>query len=148
MSDAAHPIHLSVLIPVYNEAGNVVPLHSELDAVLRGIGLQYELTNRVPPTLLTISRAKPRSPITRAILSSRSSGIKLSLRFVKREIPIITGTLYGPTAVGVPRWKAGFIIIPSTIILVRLTMAKTMAKRNPTVLPSSGSRISGTIRVR
>lgn len=66
MSDAAHPIHLSVLIPVYNEAGNVVPLHSELDAVLRGIGLQYELifvddgsSDGTTAKLAAIQRADP-----------------------------------------------------------------------------------------
>lgn len=36
-------IDLSVLIPVYNEVDNVTPLHAELDAVLRGSGLRYEL---------------------------------------------------------------------------------------------------------
>ncbi len=37
------PIDLSVLIPVYNEVGNVVPLHEELDKTLRGGPLRYEL---------------------------------------------------------------------------------------------------------
>jgi glycosyltransferase involved in cell wall biosynthesis len=41
MPEAA--IDLSVLIPVYNEAGNVVPLHEELDKVLREGSLRYEL---------------------------------------------------------------------------------------------------------
>jgi len=36
-------IDLSVLVPVYNEVDNVAPLHAELDAVLRGSGLRYEL---------------------------------------------------------------------------------------------------------
>jgi glycosyltransferase involved in cell wall biosynthesis len=36
-------IDLSVLIPVYNEAGNVVPLHAELDQTFRGSKLRYEL---------------------------------------------------------------------------------------------------------
>ncbi len=34
---------LSVLVPVYNEADNVVPLHAELDRVLGPRGLRYEL---------------------------------------------------------------------------------------------------------
>ena len=37
------PIDLSVLIPVYNEVGNVGPLHAELDRVLRESSLSYEL---------------------------------------------------------------------------------------------------------
>lgn len=37
------PIDLSVLVPVYNEEGNVVPLHEELDRTLRGGPLRYEL---------------------------------------------------------------------------------------------------------
>lgn len=39
----AAEIDLSVLIPVYNEVDNVGPLHEELDRVLRGTGLRYEL---------------------------------------------------------------------------------------------------------
>ena len=42
-TDAAHPLDLSVLIPVYNEVQNVGPLHAELDATLRGSGLRYEI---------------------------------------------------------------------------------------------------------
>ncbi|WP_435017281.1 glycosyltransferase family 2 protein [Tundrisphaera sp. TA3] len=34
---------LSILIPVYNEAGNVVELHAELDRVLRGLPNDYEI---------------------------------------------------------------------------------------------------------
>ena len=40
---ADSPITLSILVPVYNEAGNVVELHRELDAVLRGFERGYEL---------------------------------------------------------------------------------------------------------
>ena len=46
MNTRANPtqtIDLSVLIPVYDEAENVAPLHAELDAVLRNSGLNYEL---------------------------------------------------------------------------------------------------------
>ena len=38
-----HEIDLSVLIPVYNEVDNVVPLHAELDRVLRDGPRAYEL---------------------------------------------------------------------------------------------------------
>ncbi|HEV3166237.1 MAG TPA: glycosyltransferase family 2 protein [Isosphaeraceae bacterium] len=40
---AGSGLDLSVLIPVYNEVGNVVLLHRELDRVLRPSGLRYEL---------------------------------------------------------------------------------------------------------
>jgi glycosyltransferase involved in cell wall biosynthesis len=36
-------VDLSVLVPVFNEAENVVPLHGELDRVLRACGLRFEL---------------------------------------------------------------------------------------------------------
>jgi glycosyltransferase involved in cell wall biosynthesis len=36
-------VGLSILVPVYNEAGNVVELHRELDQVLRGFEARYEL---------------------------------------------------------------------------------------------------------
>ena len=37
------PVDLSILVPVYNEVGNVVELHQELDAVLGDFGASYEL---------------------------------------------------------------------------------------------------------
>ena len=37
------PLDLSILVPVYNEVGNVAPLHGELDAVLQPLGSTYEL---------------------------------------------------------------------------------------------------------
>jgi glycosyltransferase involved in cell wall biosynthesis len=40
---AGTALDLSVLIPVYNEADNVVPLHEELDRVLKPLSLRYEL---------------------------------------------------------------------------------------------------------
>lgn len=40
-SEAA--VALSILVPVYNEVGNVAPLHAELDAVLGRLDLGYEL---------------------------------------------------------------------------------------------------------
>jgi glycosyltransferase involved in cell wall biosynthesis len=36
-------VGLSILIPVYNESGNVVELHREIDRVLRDIGSTYEV---------------------------------------------------------------------------------------------------------
>jgi glycosyltransferase involved in cell wall biosynthesis len=39
----AELIDLSVLVPVFNEVDNVVPLHAELDAVLRPLEISYEL---------------------------------------------------------------------------------------------------------
>ena len=37
------PPEVSVVVPLYNEASNVAPLHEELTAVLRGLGRPYEL---------------------------------------------------------------------------------------------------------
>lgn len=35
--------HVSVVVPVFNEAGNVPPLHEELDEVLTGLGVESEI---------------------------------------------------------------------------------------------------------
>jgi len=40
---SASQYDLSVVIPVYNEEQNLVPLHEELQAVLRDLGLRYEI---------------------------------------------------------------------------------------------------------
>ncbi len=57
---------LSVLIPVYNEAANVEPLHRELDRVLRSSGLSYEIlfiddgsTDGTRAKLSSIQKADP-----------------------------------------------------------------------------------------
>ncbi len=42
-NDHHETVDLSVLIPVYNEAGNVEQLHQELDASLRPTSLRYEI---------------------------------------------------------------------------------------------------------
>ena len=43
MPNPPAPPELSILVPVYNEAGNVVELHQELDRVLRDLPQGYEL---------------------------------------------------------------------------------------------------------
>jgi len=59
-------VDLSVLVPVYNEVQNVGPLHAELDRVLRGTGLRYELifvddgsTDGTAATLGELQRSDP-----------------------------------------------------------------------------------------
>ena len=42
-SPSPSPLDLSILVPVYNEVGNVDELHAELDATLGGLGLAYEV---------------------------------------------------------------------------------------------------------
>lgn len=37
------PVHLSLVIPVLNEAGNLVSLHQRLTASLQGMGRPYEI---------------------------------------------------------------------------------------------------------
>src|SRR6476661_6224584 len=43
MNEAARSPALSIVVPVYNEEGNVVPLYEELTRVAAGIGRSYEL---------------------------------------------------------------------------------------------------------
>jgi hypothetical protein len=43
MPDAAQRPALSIVVPVYNEEGNVVPLHDELTAVASSLGRSWEL---------------------------------------------------------------------------------------------------------
>ena len=59
-------VDLSILIPMYNEVGNAYDLHQELDAVLRGLGLAYELifvddgsTDGTTARLVAIQAADP-----------------------------------------------------------------------------------------
>ncbi|HXJ34568.1 MAG TPA: glycosyltransferase family 2 protein [Candidatus Eisenbacteria bacterium] len=57
---------LSIVVPVYNEEGNVGPLHAELSAVARQIGRPYEIvfvndgsTDQTLPRLVALTRADP-----------------------------------------------------------------------------------------
>ena len=43
MSEPGRPLELSIVVPVYNEEGNVEPLHAELTRVARALGRTYEL---------------------------------------------------------------------------------------------------------
>ncbi|HYY05292.1 MAG TPA: glycosyltransferase family 2 protein [Candidatus Limnocylindria bacterium] len=43
MSETGPPLALSIVVPVYNEEGNVEPLHDELTRVVRELGRPYEL---------------------------------------------------------------------------------------------------------
>src|SRR2546422_324956 len=43
MSETEPPLALSIVVPVYNEEGNVEPLHGELTRVARELGRPYEL---------------------------------------------------------------------------------------------------------
>ena len=43
MSETEPPLALSIVVPVYNEEGNVEPLHGELTRVARALGRPYEL---------------------------------------------------------------------------------------------------------
>ena len=59
---------LSIVVPVYDEEGNVAPLHAELTAVARGLGLPYEIlfvnagtTTSGSSTSTATSARRPRS---------------------------------------------------------------------------------------
>ncbi len=43
MDEHRYPFDLSVVLPVFNEEDNVLPVHEELVEVLRGLGLRYEI---------------------------------------------------------------------------------------------------------
>jgi glycosyltransferase involved in cell wall biosynthesis len=43
LTNHQHPFDLSVVLPVYNEHDNLLPLHEELTAVLDGLALTYEI---------------------------------------------------------------------------------------------------------
>jgi len=43
MSETEPPLALSIVVPVYNEEGNVEPLYGELTRVARALGRPYEL---------------------------------------------------------------------------------------------------------
>src|SRR3989304_2312254 len=75
MAERAHP-HISVVIPLYNEADNLGDLHRELTAALVGTGREYEIllvddgsTDATREKLLALQEHDPR---VRALLLRRS----------------------------------------------------------------------------
>src|SRR3990172_10626095 len=77
MAERAHP-HISVVIPLYNEADNLGDLHRELTAALGGPGREYEIllvddgsTDATREKLLALEEHDPR---VRAVLLRRNFG--------------------------------------------------------------------------
>ena len=77
MAERAHP-HISVVIPLYNEADNLGDLHRELTAALVGTGREYEIllvddgsTDATREKLLALEEHDPR---VRAVLLRRNFG--------------------------------------------------------------------------
>jgi glycosyltransferase involved in cell wall biosynthesis len=69
---------LSVVIPLYNERDNLVPLYRELDAILRGLNRSYEILfvddGSTDGGIDLLREIKRRDPRVRAIRLARNSG--------------------------------------------------------------------------
>ncbi len=75
---------LSVVVPVFNEAGSIAPLTAELHEVMEGLGMDYEIlfvddgsTDSTPSRL---AEAKQRYPRLRSLRHQICSGQSASLR--------------------------------------------------------------------
>lgn len=75
---STYPYDLSVVLPVYNEEESLHELHTELEAVLRGLNLRYEIiyvddgSRDQSPRLLT--ELATQSATTKAVLLRRNFG--------------------------------------------------------------------------
>jgi polyisoprenyl-phosphate glycosyltransferase len=128
MSDAhaespRQPALLSIVIPVYNEEGNIEALIEGLKAVLPGIGLPYEVIliddGSADGTWPLIAAAAGRDPhVTGASLSrnfGHQNAIFAGLHIAKGDVIVtMDGDLQHPPAL-IPellaRWRAGFNIV-------------------------------------
>jgi glycosyltransferase involved in cell wall biosynthesis len=114
---------LSIVIPIYNEEGNVEPLLESLEAVLRDIGLPYEIVliddGSADGTWPLVVAAAERDPhVTGAALSrnfGHQNAIFAGLHLAKGDVIItMDGDLQHPPGL-IPellaRWRAGFNIV-------------------------------------
>jgi len=91
-----NPVHLSVVIPVYNEEDNLEPLIGELEEVLNGTGRSYEVlciddksTDRSVEVLKKLKEARPYIRILRhGINSGESAGEATGFEHARGETVI------------------------------------------------------------
>ncbi|MBN1953730.1 MAG: glycosyltransferase family 2 protein [Anaerolineae bacterium] len=78
MDKSETQIDLSIVIPVYNEAGNLAALHDELTAVLRGLGRPYEIVavddGSTDDSLQVLRQLQQENPRLRVITFRRNFG--------------------------------------------------------------------------
>ena len=75
---------LSVVVPVFNEAGSIAPLTAELHEVMEGLGMDYEILfvddGSTDSTPLRLAEAKQRYPRLRSLRHQICSGQSAALR--------------------------------------------------------------------
>ncbi len=77
-SSAASAVAVSVVVPVYKEAGNIKPFLQRTEAVMERLGVSYEIIFALDPspddTEAVILREIERNPAVKLILFSRRFG--------------------------------------------------------------------------
>src|ERR1700735_352561 len=77
-SATASPVNVSVVVPVYKEAGNIKPFLQRTEAVMQRLGVSYEIIFALDPspddTEAVILREIERNPAVKLILFSRRFG--------------------------------------------------------------------------
>jgi dolichol-phosphate mannosyltransferase len=78
LPDALKPVDLSIVVPVYKEAGNIRPFLQRAEAVMAKLGISYEIIFALDPspddTEGVILREIERNPAVRLMLFSRRFG--------------------------------------------------------------------------
>jgi glycosyltransferase involved in cell wall biosynthesis len=78
MPDLSSPVDLSIVVPVYKEAGNIRPFLQRAEAVMARLGISYEIIFALDPspddTEGVILREIERNPAVRLMLFSRRFG--------------------------------------------------------------------------
>jgi polyisoprenyl-phosphate glycosyltransferase len=77
-SSSRSPVTVSVVVPVYKEAGNIKPFLQRTEAVMEKLGVSYEIIFTLDPspddTEEVILREIERNPAVKLILFSRRFG--------------------------------------------------------------------------